>query len=198
MTSFLSILAKSSGAIDQNLAVDKGNAGDVLISTTTGFSFVSPNTFTPNLSQVLLAGNTATNSINLNNIGVGTNVISLLPNVGVADPQITLTDGTTTNTINKSGYTTRNSVQNITHYLNFSDSSATGTGAIQKSTGIECNPSTKTITTTTFIGNLTVKCLLQLELHWLLLGLQLLRILMEIGNLTICGEAKIPIMVHLE
>ena len=155
MTSFLSILAKSSGAIDQNLAVDKGNAGDVLISTTTGFSFVSPNTFTPNLSQVLLAGNTATNSINLNNIGVGTNVISLLPNVGVADPQITLTDGTTTNTINKSGYTTRNSVQNITHYLNFSDSSATGTGAIQKSTGIECNPSTKTITTTTFIGNLT-------------------------------------------
>ena len=65
MTSFLSILAKSSGAIDQNLAVDKGNNGDVLISTTTGFSFVSPNTFTPNLSQVLLAGNTATNNINL-------------------------------------------------------------------------------------------------------------------------------------
>ena len=248
MTSFLSILAKSSGAVDQNLAVDKGNNGDVLISTTTGFSFVSANTLTANLSQVLLAGNTATNNINLtgnvsantfignltgtannattatniaggaggsipyqssanttallpngsngqylkslgstnppvwdnfpvvstptlsqvliagntatnnillNNTGVGTNVISLLPNVGVADPQITLTDGTTTNTINKNGYTTRNSVQNVTHYLNFSDNSATGTGAIQKSTGIECNPSTKTITTTTFIGNLT-------------------------------------------
>jgi collagen type VII alpha len=108
-----------------------------------------PNT---NLSGVLTAGNTATNSIILNNIGVGSNVISILPNVGANDPQITLTDGTTTNTINKSGYTTRNSVQNSTHFLNFSDSSSTGVGAIQKTVGISCNPSTNTISATTLRG----------------------------------------------
>ena len=108
-----------------------------------------------NLSSVLTAGNTATNSISLNNSGVGTNVINLLPNAGATDPQITLTDGTTTNTINKNGYTTRNSVQNIAHYLNFSDSSVTGTGAIQKTAGIGCNPFTNTVSATTFVGNLT-------------------------------------------
>jgi hypothetical protein len=69
--------------------------------------------------------------------------------------QITITDGTTTNTINKTGYTTRNSVQNSTHYLNFSDSSSTGVGAIQKTAGISCNPSTNTITATTFSGALS-------------------------------------------
>jgi len=68
---------------------------------------------------------------------------------------LTITDGTTSNSINKSGYTTRNTVANVTHFLNFSDSSATGTGAIQKTAGIECNPSTKTITATTFAGTAT-------------------------------------------
>ena len=107
------------------------------------------------LSAVLTAGNTATNSIALNNTGIGTNVISLLPNATTNNPHIELTDGTTTNVITKNGMTTRNSVQNSTHYLNFSDTSATGTGAIQKTTGIECNPSTKTITATNFVGDLT-------------------------------------------
>ena len=68
---------------------------------------------------------------------------------------IILTDGTTTNTLDKTGYTTKNSVQNSTHYLNFSDSSATGIGAIQKTAGISCNPSTSTLTATTFVGALT-------------------------------------------
>jgi len=110
---------------------------------------------TPTLTQVLTAGNTATNSIALNNTGTGTNVISLLPNNSSSNPAITLTDGTTTNTIDKNGYTTRNSVQNATHYLNFSDNSSTGTGAIQKTAGINCNPSTNTITATTFVGALS-------------------------------------------
>jgi len=57
------------------------------------------------LSAVLTAGNTATNSIALNNTGVGTNVISLLPNASASNPQITLTDGTTTNTIDKTKIT---------------------------------------------------------------------------------------------
>ena len=109
----------------------------------------------PSLNTVLTAGNTATNSIILDNSGTGTNLISLLPNFSANNPHIELTDGTTTNRIDKNGYTTRNSVQNSTHFLNFSDASTTGIGSIQKTSGIECNPSTKTITATTFVGDLS-------------------------------------------
>ena len=68
---------------------------------------------------------------------------------------LTISNGTNTNQMNASGYTTRNSIQNSTHYLNFSDNSATGTGAIQKTAGISCNPSTNSITATTFNGDLS-------------------------------------------
>ena len=119
------------------------------VATTAFVQSAISGTPNPNLSQVLTAGNTATNSITVNNTGVGANTIKLLPNNSATDPHIELSDGTTTNTINKNGYTTRNSTQNSTHFLNFSDNSATGTGAIQKTAGIECNPSTKTLTTTT-------------------------------------------------
>ena len=132
--------------------VTPSNTNDTQVATTAFVQSAIGAVSTPTLSAVLTAGNTATNSITLNNSGLGTNVINLLPNAGATDPQITLTDGTTTNTINKNGYTTRNSVQNITHYLNFSDSSSTGTGAIQKTAGISCNPSTNTITATTLRG----------------------------------------------
>jgi trimeric autotransporter adhesin len=107
------------------------------------------------LEDVLLNGNSATNSILLDNTGTGTNVISLLPNATINNPHIELTDGTITNTINKNGYTTRNNNANSTHFLNFVNASATSTHAIQQTTGIECNPSTKTITATTFVGALT-------------------------------------------
>jgi hypothetical protein len=78
----------------------------------------------------------------------------------INNQNLVITDGTNTNTISKSGYTTRNSVQNITHYLNFSDSSTTGVGNIQKTAGITCNPSTNNITATTmnattFTGSLS-------------------------------------------
>lgn len=105
------------------------------------------------LSSVLSAGNTATNSIILNNTGTGANVISLLPNASASNPTIKLTDGTTTNTIDKNGYTTINSVQNTTHYLTFSDASTTGTGSIKKTSGISCNPFTNTVSSTNFIGS---------------------------------------------
>jgi hypothetical protein len=68
---------------------------------------------------------------------------------------IVLTDGTTTNTINYLGYTTRNTTTNVTHFINFSDASTTGVGSIQKTAGISCNPSTNTITATTFAGTAT-------------------------------------------
>jgi hypothetical protein len=53
------------------------------------------------------------------------------------------------------GYKTINTTANSTHYLNFSDSSGTGVGNIQKTAGIECNPNTNTITATTFSGSAT-------------------------------------------
>jgi hypothetical protein len=89
------------------------------------------------------------------NIGVASNIKIDPKNATSGNPQITLTDGTTTNTINQSGYTTRNTTANATHYLNFSDSSSTGVGAIQKTAGISCNPNTNTITATTFVGALS-------------------------------------------
>lgn len=51
-----------------------------------------------------------------------------------------------------SGYRTFNSVENSTHYLNFSNGFGTGVGNIQKTAGITCNPFTNTITATTFNG----------------------------------------------
>lgn len=129
--------------------------GNINLDTPNGHVIINGSQYPPTLSAVLTAGNTATNSITLNNTGTGTNVINLLPNASASNPQITLTDGTTTNTIDKNGYTTRNTAANLSHYLNFSDSSSTGTGAIQKTAGISCNPSTNTVTATTFNGNAT-------------------------------------------
>jgi len=130
------------------------NSNDILLVNNIDLVTINGSAYPPvvsadTLSAVLTAGNTATNSIILNN--GATNVITTNPSLNT----IVITDGTTTNTIDQSGYTTRNSVQNSTHFLNFSDSSSTGVGAVQKTAGIECNPSTKTITATTFVGDLT-------------------------------------------
>jgi len=54
--------------------------------------------------------------------------------------------------------TTTNTTANATHYLNFSDSSSTGNGSVQKTAGLSCNPSTNAITATTFVGSLTGSC----------------------------------------
>jgi len=63
------------------------------------------------------------------------------------------------NTLDASKWTgniqTVNTVANVTHYLNFSDSSATGYGNPQKTAGISCNPSTNTVNATTFSGSLS-------------------------------------------
>jgi hypothetical protein len=68
---------------------------------------------------------------------------------------IVLTDGTTTNTINGTGYTTKNTLANETHYLNFSDNLESGISSIYKTSKLSCNPSTGTITATTFAGSAT-------------------------------------------
>lgn len=54
---------------------------------------------------------------------------------------------------------TKNSIQSTTHYLNFSDSSATGVGQIQKSANLSVVPSTGSLTTSglvTATGGLTI------------------------------------------
>jgi len=63
------------------------------------------------------------------------------------------------NTLDASKWTgniqTVNTGANATHYLNFSDAFGTGYGKSQKTAGISCNPSTNTVTATTFSGSLS-------------------------------------------
>jgi hypothetical protein len=72
---------------------------------------------------------------------------------------ISLTDGTTTNTLNQSDWTgtikTVNTAADATHFLNFSDSSSTGQGNPQKNINLSCNPFLSKISATTFEGALT-------------------------------------------
>ena len=73
---------------------------------------------------------------------------------------ISLTDGTTTNTLNQSDWTgtikTVNTAADVTHFLNFSDSSGTGQGHPQKNSNLSCNPFLSKITATTFEGTATI------------------------------------------
>ena len=59
------------------------------------------------------------------------------------------------NATSASTITTQNTNASAVHYLNFSDSSATGVGTPQKTAGISCVPSTGTISATTFVGDLS-------------------------------------------
>jgi hypothetical protein len=61
-------------------------------------------------------------------------------------------------TLGETNLQTKNTVQNLTHYLNFSDSSSTGVGQIQKSANFSVNPSTGALTASGLItatGGLT-------------------------------------------
>jgi len=62
-------------------------------------------------------------------------------NVATSDATTTQFSGDVTASSFVGNYKTNNSVQNLTHYLNFSDSSSTGIGAIQKNVGLTFNPS---------------------------------------------------------
>jgi hypothetical protein len=69
------------------------------------------------------------------------------------------TNGAITNSLDSSNWTgniqTVNTVANLTHFLNFSDSAGTGYGRPQKNTSLSCNPSTGLLTATTFSGSLS-------------------------------------------
>ena len=112
------------------------NAGSLTLHNSNGNNQIEPTSITIDTSNI---GDTA--SIILNGAG-GYAILGL-------------SDGVNSNSITALGYTTKNSVQNATQYLNFTSSSSTGVGAIQKTAGISCNPSTNSITATTFNGTAT-------------------------------------------
>lgn len=91
------------------------------------------------------------------NYNSGTNAIKIDPTS--ASSTISLTNGTTTNTLTQSDWTgnirTVNTLVNATHYLNFSDSASTGQGHPQKNGFLTCNPSLGSITAGSFVGDLT-------------------------------------------
>ncbi len=78
---------------------------------------------------------------------------------------VQVSDGITTNTLTKDHWSgqiqTVNTIANSTHYLNFSDSSATGYGKPQKTAGISCNPSTNTLTVDTINAPTTTNLTLE-------------------------------------
>jgi hypothetical protein len=136
------------------------------IGLSTRFNFYSTPSTDPRVNNFSIAnGNTCTlqaqigqgiqmkdNQIAINGVTTFNNSINVNNNI------ITLTDGTITNTLNKSDWTgtikTVNTTANATHFLNFSDSSTTGQGNPQKNALLTCNPSTGNITATSFNGAL--------------------------------------------
>jgi hypothetical protein len=72
---------------------------------------------------------------------------------------IVLDDGVNTNTLDTTKWTgnilTVNTNANLVHYLNFSNSSATGYGHPEKTASISCNPALGSITATTFNGSIS-------------------------------------------
>ena len=91
----------------------------------------------------------------------GFEVYDLLTGVNslLTTDSLRMTGALTTNTLDSDKWSgqiqTVNTGANATHYLNFSDASTTGYGKPQKTVGISCNPSTNTVTATTFVGALS-------------------------------------------
>jgi hypothetical protein len=77
----------------------------------------------------------------------------------ISPTNIVLDDGVNTNTLDTTKWTgnilTVNTNANSVHYLNFSNSSATGYGHPQKTASISCNPALGSITATTFNGSIS-------------------------------------------
>jgi hypothetical protein len=154
-----SILTQTSLKVGNNPADDSSTGviycGDIFVNNVkskslTPLSLVSTDVINLNSSDNSTINSGASVVLNaFDNINLNAATI-----INAASNQLVVTDGVTTNTINQLGYTTRNSVQNSAHYLNFSDNSTTGIGPIQKTAGISCNPSLNSITASVFNGSL--------------------------------------------
>ena len=135
-----------------------------LVANTTGFNNGTQTLLFSDLyagvqktESVKFATSTAT-SLNVKDTIVVDDTLATLSST-ITPALITLADTLNSNTLsatNWSGnYQTVNTTANITHYLNFSNASGTGYGKSQKTAGITCNPSTNSITATTFNGALS-------------------------------------------
>lgn len=76
--------------------------------------------------------------------------------VTALDPSITGTGFNEFFVEDCSGYKTIGTTANATHYINFSDSSSTGVGNIQKTSGLQFNPSTDILTLTDGTNTLNI------------------------------------------
>ena len=167
--------ANNSGSAEQTILTLNGDTGTtsalpIVVSSATERTTISP--------VGMFCENIATPAVNTLYELIGVSIFypggfsayfdyqQLQLNGGGAASQSTLTssslnftDGTISNTLDKNNWSgniqTVNTVANSTHFLNFSDSSGTGYGRPQKTAGISCNPSTNTITATTFSGALS-------------------------------------------
>jgi len=124
-----------------------GSTDNVLKLNSSGNAFWGTAGGNQSFNDVLVVSNTTTNSAIFNGTSTNTNTIG--------GDSVVFTDGSTSLTVNKTGITTRNSVQTSDHFLTFVDTSTTGVSAIQKTAGIKVIPSSNTIYATTFNGNLT-------------------------------------------
>jgi hypothetical protein len=161
-SNFTNTIKSDSIALQNSSPGDKTNIEPGLIQFTQGNGSIT-SSYQLNLVGRDSSSNTvnlelaATNSdVNIYREDTSKNFIKIDLSNNIIGPIFTIADSSgNSNVITKNGYTTKNTSANLTHYLNFSDSSSTGIGAIQKTAGIICNPSTNTITATTFVGDLS-------------------------------------------
>ena len=138
----------STTTINGNLSIQDTNNNSTIITPS------SITTYSNSNSTIITPSSITTPSLYSLNTLLGSLTVTGISNF--INNTITLTDGTITNTLNKSDWTgtikTVNTSANLTHFLNFSDSSSTGQGNPQKCNLISCNPSTGNITATSFNG----------------------------------------------
>jgi len=108
-------------------------------------------------SQLSFIDSTTTNISSLDDTQLLMSSTATPASVDIKNFGITLSDLGGSNILDADGWSGNiasvNTTTNLTHYLGFFDSSSTGSGKPQKNASLSCNPSTGTITATTFDGS---------------------------------------------
>ena len=110
-------------------------------------------------SQLSFSDASTTNTILLDDTQILLASTATLNSIDIKNNVMTLTNASGSNLLTADSWSGNiasvNTSANLTHYLGFFDSSATGSGKPQKVASLSCNPSTATITATTFSGALS-------------------------------------------
>jgi len=110
-------------------------------------------------SQLTFTDASTTNLISLDDTQILLSSTATPNSIDIKNNVMTLTNVSGSNTLTADDWTgnirTVNTNANLTHYLNFSDQSATGYGHPQKTASISCNPALGSITATTFNGSIS-------------------------------------------